>query len=129
MTAFVVAWFRPTRAQLDAGARWLRCDLIAYGGRTKLAPIPDQPTATPLRDSIRSCLTSGRGFRTTCSRPHAWRATGVAKVRLAGYPGDQRMRQIAIQRCRDEVRQGKPYWFRWQVVDTNRWLITCYSPR
>ena len=38
MSAYEIAWFYPTDEQKLAGAKWLRCDLLLYGGNT-LTPI------------------------------------------------------------------------------------------
>lgn len=130
MTAYSMAFFRPTKAQLAAGARWLRCDLIAYGGRKDLAPIPAAPVATPLTDETRACLVGDKGYDTVCSRKHQWRVTGAVTARLVKYPGDRAMRELAIRRCRDQVVRKRPYWFRWHLAEPgNRrlWIIECYS--
>lgn len=39
LTAYSWAWFQPTKAERDQGARWVRCDVVLYGGNS-IAPLP-----------------------------------------------------------------------------------------
>lgn len=111
MSAYSWAWYIPTKAQRDHGARWFRCDLLLYGGSRALqlpddvAPVLNQP---PLPDSVALCLTL-RKYMTACSRGHAWRATGTVRMRGTSYPSARQF-QAAGDRCRSRVHSNRYFW-------------------
>lgn len=104
-SAFKLFWFRPTKAQRDAGASWIRCDLTLLGGR-KLVKLPgeDDPKlgSLPLPDSVARCRTGKNlGYVVTvCSRNHSFRATLALKLRETKYPGNRAARAEALRKCR-----------------------------
>jgi hypothetical protein len=131
MSAYSWAWFIPTKAQRDHGARWFRCDLILYGGSSLLrlpddeAPVLAQP---PLPNSVARCLTAKRNT-TTCSRSHIWRATGTFRMRGTTYPSFRKF-QRASDRCRSRVRNPDRYL--WNPPSRPEWrlgnkTVVCYS--
>ncbi|MBS45524.1 MAG: hypothetical protein CMH83_20600 [Nocardioides sp.] len=96
-------WFTPTRGQISRGARWIRCDVVVYGGRA-LTPITrwQKPLlrALPLHDSLARCMLGARQqYRVTaCIRPHQFRAKGTYVLKGKRYPGPKaRARQHARQ--------------------------------
>ena len=110
MTAYSWAWFIPTKAQRERGARWIRCDLILYGGRALLRlPTDAEPalgTEPPHPDSVAACLKARTFIHTACSRTHAWRATGTFVMRQEAFPTDREFRRAAIRRCPSLYVQG-----------------------
>lgn len=104
LTAYSLTFYQPTKAQLQAGARWIRCDLVLLGGN-RLLPLPtdEEPAvgSAPHADSVARCL---REFRagplvTACSESHHYRAKGTVQVQGPAYPGNDRLYRIAQQRC------------------------------
>ncbi|HWJ83018.1 MAG TPA: septum formation family protein [Nocardioides sp.] len=96
--------FFPTKAQRDAGAKWIRCDAALTAGET-LAPLPTDgaPTldALPLDDGVARCRRSKSSdyFATACSKAHSYRATEILKYPSATYPGLRRMKAWANRKC------------------------------
>lgn len=110
-----VVWFSPTLAQADEGARWFRCDLIAFGRGDDLYPLPrsgDLRGALSRPAALRTfglCGTAAPGsprfVRVLCALRHAWRAFAV--VDLPGghaYPGHDAVRRAGDGTCKDRAR-------------------------
>jgi hypothetical protein len=136
LTRFHVVWFTPTDAQSAAGASWFRCDLVAFAGQERLAPLPrpgrlvdalDRPAA---RDVYGLCGTAAPGTadfeRVVCSRRHSWRA--ISTIRLQGgarYPGARAVRTAGEETCSNRVRRrsGSPVRFSygWEWPSRDQW--------
>jgi hypothetical protein len=134
MTAYSGAWFMPTRAQRDRGARWIRCDLVLLAG-TRLATLPtdNEPalSAQPHPARIAACAKARTFARTICSATHAWRATGTFTIRQEAYPTDREFRRAAIRRCPSRTSTDRFFWqYRakvlWRLGDH---VVVCYSNR
>lgn len=116
-------WFTPTVRASDAGADWLRCDVVvATGDQSLLRTTGSLRGALDTesgRDRYGLCGTAEPGTpgfrRVVCARPHAWRA--VRTVALAGdaYPGEAAARSAGEQPCRDAGRAAAddPLDFQW----------------
>jgi hypothetical protein len=100
------AWFRPSRAAWDAGARWYRCDVI--GGGDQMPQYVDLPTQTKgllLGRPADQWMVCARGatvsgaVKVPCSDEHDWRAVTTIVVGEPGdsYPGDR----VVLSRTRD----------------------------
>jgi hypothetical protein len=132
MTAYSWGWFIPTAAQRERGARWIRCDLILWGGRSLVRlPTDNEPALGPQPhpDRIAACLKGNTFIHTTCSRRHAWRATGTFVLRQDAYPTPREARRAAIRRCPSLVNTGS---FAWRYRGANQWragdhVVVCYS--
>ena len=132
-SAYDVLWFRPTKAQITQGARWLSCSIELRQGRS-LAHLPTSTTpflsAGALPDKVARCLTK-RALTTRCSAAHRWRATGSFTV-SGSYPGQKKLNGRADKKCRTRVKAGLAY--RWTYQDKVTWnvggdhVIVCYSP-
>lgn len=97
-------WFAPTEAQIEDGARFLRCDLIIVGNKRAVS-LPDarQPQlgkGSPSTVEAR-CFTGKRsGYRAlSCSQRHEFRAAGTFKLKGKKYPSSARLQRIANRRC------------------------------
>jgi hypothetical protein len=131
-SAYAWVWFVPTASERDDGARWLRCDLVLYGGNTVLGLPTDKVPAldkVPLPDSVARCLHPSTLATTTCSREHTWRATGAFTLNQARYPSDRRLRAAALNRCPALVTSRT---LRWSVRSKTVWklgdhAVVCYS--
>jgi hypothetical protein len=134
-SAYDIVTFVPTQAQKDAGARWMRCDLVLSGGYS-LQPITRNTSpilhAYPLPKSVTSCLVGPDDTirRTVCSKTHRYRATGTWLVERTYYPGHDALLSIARNRCPGLVTTPR-WWFAWWMT-RNMWkagdrTITCYS--
>ena len=101
LTAYSYGWFTPSADEIAAGARWLRCDIVAYKSgalapltRNKIPMIPK-----PLTDSVRKCLNGANYFTTICTARHQYRATGSFALAKGRYPSATKFQRIAADRC------------------------------
>jgi hypothetical protein len=132
MTAYSGAWFMPTKAQRDRGARWIRCDLVLLAG-TRLATLPTDAVpalgAQPHPARIAACARARTFARTICSSRHGWRATGTFTIRQKAYPTVREFRRAAIRRCPSRVSTGRFFWqhraeVQWRLGDH---VVVCFS--
>lgn len=135
MSAYSWFWFEPTQDQRSHGARWIRCDLALRGG-TKILPLPtdrtpalDQP---PLSKKIARCLTPRTFYTTTCSRTHAFRATGTFTMKSSTFPGAKKIQAAALRKCPSRVSTDS---YRWSYKPGPLWnvgkdhVVVCYSKK
>jgi hypothetical protein len=92
------AWFRPSPAAWDQGARWYRCDVIGGGDQTRA--FVDLPATTKglllgrPDDRWMVCAqgaTVSGSVKVACTQKHDWRAVTTIVLGSQGdpYPGDQ----------------------------------------
>jgi hypothetical protein len=114
LSRFGVVWFSPTLDEADAGARWYRCDLVAFGKGEELYRQKGAVPRGVLGDGglarFGLCGTAAPGSdgfeRVLCSLPHTWRA--IATIQLGGgdeYPGEDAVRDDGDSDCQDRVRE------------------------
>jgi hypothetical protein len=101
-SAHISYYFIPTRAQRDAGAAWMRCDVVLYGG-DRLMPLPDELALgdLPLPDARARCL-KGRAADyalTVCTRAHQYRARYSVRFPYDAWPGVRTIRRHALRQC------------------------------
>lgn len=114
------AWFRPSTAAWDQGARWFRCDVV--GGNDESASFVALPTS--LRNILQGrpddrWLVCARGktisgsVKVPCSKRHTWRAVTTIKLGEPDdpYPGD---RVVAV-RTRDYCSDSVGAWLNYPV--------------
>jgi Septum formation len=131
-SAYDYVWFEPTKAQRDAGARWLSCSVT----RPRVAVLANLPTSTvpflpdgPLPDPVARCLNRNR-YDTPCAAAHRWRAAGTFTV-SGSYPGTKVLTEKATAKCAARVPAGRPY--AWTYRDRTTWnvghdhVVVCYS--
>lgn len=128
----ILTWtlFTPGQTELQRGARWLRCEVVARSGAV-LIPLP---ATTPLLASgvpeqLRVCQ-SAAGRDISCSQPHAFRVESVYRAVGETYPAGARFTASARSRC--EELTGKPGGF-WQPPSPAGWragdrFVRCLSP-
>jgi len=139
-------WFVPSRSELARGARWFRCDVVAFAATDALARLPRDSAglldASGALDAWGLCSTAAPTRRSAeqviCDRRHSWRA--FALIRLHG-PGDRWPGRDAIgaarRQCQDRARAEQGYPLRWtygwqpptrsQWRDGRRWGY-CWAP-
>jgi len=133
-SAYDLLWFRPTKAQIAQGARWLSCS-VELRQAASLAKLPRSTSpflpAGALPDKVARCLTKST-LTTRCSARHQWRATGSFVI-SGSYPGRKKVDDRANEKCRSRVTPGAPY--RWTYQDKITWnlggdhVVVCYSPK
>lgn len=118
LSRFEPVWFVPTPRQLNRGARWLRCDVVAYRTDHTLAVLPrtsedilgqSEALATwgTCAQASQKQLNAGRGQR-MCDLRHNWRAVSTDRLgkRSASWPGAGSVRADVLDRCEDDVRDS-----------------------
>ena len=123
MSAYDFWVFFPTKAQRDAGANWVRCDVLLPVGKTLTSlPTDGDPElgAPPLADDLARCKAGkARSYLVTaCSGPHAFRATTFLKHRGTAYPGRERLSRWTNRRCWTELGHRFGYY---TIPNAQRW--------
>ncbi|GAA4369845.1 septum formation family protein [Nocardioides caricicola] len=107
LTMLRPVWFTPTPEEVEAGARWFRCDVVALAADGRLAPLTgpvegalDRPET---RDQYAMCGTAEPGSRdfrrVICARTHTWRAISVVPFSARTYPGEAAVREAGQDPC------------------------------
>lgn len=114
LSRLAAVWFSPTLEQADAGARWFRCDLVAFDRGAALLALPGARRLKGVLDRAGSLDTYGlcgtaapgaRGFqRVACARRHSWRAIDTLALEGRRYPGVRRARRAGDAACKTEAR-------------------------
>jgi hypothetical protein len=136
LSSYALYYFAPTRAQVEQGARWIRCDVVLYGGGT-FAPLPParrpQLGRPPFGNREARCYTQRPGgyLITVCSRPHALRAKTAYPMSGRAYPSDRQFRAVAERRCEPVAGPGwsifPPSREQWRAG--NRWVVCTAKTR
>ena len=106
------AWFRPSEAAWDDGARWYRCDVVGGGEQSKdFVDLP--PTAKGLllgkpQDRWMVCAdgeTVSGSVKVPCTETHGWRAVTTIALGDANavYPGDRLVEVTTRDFCSKSV--------------------------
>ncbi|WP_185995852.1 septum formation family protein [Nocardioides campestrisoli] len=102
-------WFTPSPAQVEQGARWFRCDVIAAQSDDRLLALP-RPNrlrgilrAPGPRNAFATCGTARPGTpafrRVACSRRHSWRAVASVSLGQGAYPPRAQIFRRMDPRC------------------------------
>jgi Septum formation len=103
-----------TKAQRAIGARWVRCDILLFRGKSGLTPLTRTAApflSLPIPDNQARCVTT-KFFDTTCDAPHFLRVTGVVKLKGKAYPGKAKVQAMADKKCASHVTTNN-YYYRW----------------
>jgi len=128
----ILTWtlFTPGQAQLERGARWVRCDVLARSD-DQLIPLPAGKSllASGVPEQLRVCQ-SDTGVDISCSQPHAFRLEAVFLDVGNAYPDATRYTPVARDRCKELMGKYGGYW---QAPSRSGWrsgdrFIRCLSP-
>lgn len=99
-------WFTPTVAQVDGGADWYQCDVIALAGDGTLAPVTGSlkgVLAGPHARAWAMCGTAQPGTtgftRVPCGADHSWRALSVVDLPAGAHPGEAQVKAAGQKPC------------------------------
>lgn len=122
------AFYRPTDVDWEAGARWLRCDLIASTS-TELVPLPEEPGDLVSDEEYALCLAAD-GSRVTCEQNHDFTYGGGFKTTGDQLPPQDVLLKRAGARCVKIA--GSENWYAtwpsaaaWAIGERVLW---CWSP-
>jgi len=139
------AWFRPSTAAWEHGARWFRCDVI--GGGVQSTSYIDLPVTTQdllagrPKDAWMVCAqgaTVDGSVKVPCSEKHDWRAvtTIVLGDAAASYPGDPAVQARSKDFCSKSVGAWLDYpvdydfgysWFQQPEWDAGNRRSVCWA--
>lgn len=128
----ILTWtmFTPGQTQLERGARWVRCDVLARSGN-QLVPLPArQPLLRQgVPEQLRICQ-DNTGVDLSCARPHAYRVEAVYRIVGNAYPDAQGYTPVARDRCKELTGKFGGFWqppskAGWQAGDR---FIRCLAP-
>lgn len=106
------AWFRPSDAAWDKGARWFRCDVIGGGEQSAaMVELPESAKGTLLGQPEDRWMVCADGpsladaTKVPCSQQHTWRAVTTIVLGKADdpYPGDRVVEVRTRDFCSDSV--------------------------
>lgn len=119
-------WFTPTVQEARRGDDTYRCDVIAVGAATRLAPLPTAmkgALADPARRARYALCGSAEpgtpGFEAVlCSAAHTWTAVDTVDFDPGPYPGVDAARERGQQPCEDAARDraDDPLNFTWSYA-------------
>lgn len=134
ITRVEVFWFVPTAEEVEAGADWLRCDVVVLAGEQELLPLPrtlegalSQPAGLERYGLCGTARPGAKDFeRVVCSRRHSWQA--ISTIAIGGgerYPGTGAVRAAGEEACQDRARaaQGDAlrYDYGWEWPTESQW--------
>ena len=108
----ILTWtlFTPDQAQLERGARWVRCDVVARSGDSLVRLPAGHPLlANGVPEPLRICQTASGGD-VSCSQPHAFRVEAVYAAVGKAYPDTTAYTRVARARCRQLMGSYGGYW-------------------
>jgi hypothetical protein len=108
----ILTWtmFTPSQSQLERGARWVRCDVVARSGdRLVPLPTPSPMLAQGVPEQVRICQTEA-GVDVSCRKEHQFRVEAVYRAVLKSYPATASYTAVARARCRQLVGSSGGYW-------------------
>jgi len=134
LTVLSFGFFSPTEKEWNAGARFFRCDLLAYDD-TDLIALPGKGRlpllAGTVPDALARCITDGNQ-QLPCSRPHDYRAVGTRELlgSSSSYPTRADFLARAGRFCPPLTGTSR-WWATWPSEES--WtagarLMTCYRP-
>jgi hypothetical protein len=113
LARLTVTYFLPDQAGFDAGAHWVRCDVVAAEGPNSLAPLPrglegflDRPNAL---DDYGVCSkgdpATAAATLLMCSQEHTYRAVTALALgkRTAPYPGEATTLADGKKNCKEYI--------------------------
>jgi len=135
LSRLTAVWFVPTPEQVQAGARWFRCDVVGFERGDNLFPLPPPNELEGVLGKDKGgryalCGTARPGTKTfervTCSRKHAWRA--LTTIDLEGgktYPGQGKVREDGDSACSDaageQAGDATRYEYGWEWPSRQQW--------
>jgi len=102
--------FTPSTDQLQRGARWVRCDVLARSGESLVALPDSKPLlGNGVPESLRVCQTE-TGADISCARPHVFRVEAVYAAPGGAYPDPNRYTAAARTRCKELMGKDGGFW-------------------
>ncbi len=130
-----VTYFLPTQADFDAGARWVRCDVIALQSARVLGDLPSTVKGFNASDAAlddygvcsRGEPGSADALLVMCNQDHDYRALTALRLGSdsAAYPGEDVVGADGQKRCdtyiSDVLGLGGGYTYAWTYPSSDDW--------
>jgi hypothetical protein len=122
------AWFRPSEAAWDDGARWYRCDVVGgTAASARYRPLPETAKGLLLGrpdDRWLVCTTGpsvAEGEKVPCTHKHEWRAATTIKLGEPEdeYPGDEVVASRTKAFCSESIQAWLNYPARFEFAYTH----------
>lgn len=111
LSVFRSVWFTPTVEESDAGADWLRCDVVALARADKLAKLSGKVKGVLDGDfgaTYGLCGTAAPDDpdfeRVMCAQEHSWEALETVDLDAKNYPGRATAQERGIEPCTEAAR-------------------------
>ena len=108
----ILTWtlFTPGQDELERGARWVRCDVVARSG-DKLARLPRKTPllAQGVPDELQICQTD-TGVDVSCAQTYAFKVEAVYRAVGQAYPSAPAYTAVARTRCQQLLGSFGGYW-------------------
>lgn len=126
LTMAQAVWFTPGVEQVNAGARWFRCDVVVIASQRALRLLPLSTKGLAGAPGIAMCASAEPGTksfaRVACGSPHTWVA--VSTVDLPGVrlpdPAQVQARMDPVCREAARARASDPLSFTWSQESPTR---------
>ncbi|MEO7351475.1 MAG: septum formation family protein [Marmoricola sp.] len=108
----ILTWtlFTPDQAQLQRGARWVRCDVLARSGQSLVRLPAAQPfLGAGVPEQLRICQNEA-GTDVSCGHPHAYRVEAVYRAAGEHYPDATAYTPLARARCKELTKKDGGFW-------------------
>jgi hypothetical protein len=126
LTVYDYVFFAPTSAQRAAGARWVRCDLVLWGGKS-LRALPTNSTPViqgEITDTTKRCLVTTDHLYTTCAGVHSYRSTTAHTLSGTWYRTYNQFVAKGAQLCPTAELYTWPSKSQWNLGDH---VLVCYD--
>ncbi|MCY7400118.1 MAG: septum formation family protein [Nocardioides sp.] len=126
LTMAQAVWFTPDVEQVEAGARWFRCDVVVVASQRALRRLPLSTKGLAGAPGIAMCAGAEPGTkafaRVACGSPHSWVAVSTVDLPGARLPGPARVQTRMDPVCRDaaRARASDPLSFTWSQESPTR---------
>jgi Septum formation len=134
LTRLTVTYFVPNQAGFDAGAHWVRCDIVALQSDNSLSELPkklegflDDDKSADYDVCSRGDPSDAASNLVMCTQDHTYRA--VTAIRLgdsnAAYPGEQTTLTEGKQQCKETIADllgvSGGFTFSWTYPSASDW--------
>jgi len=108
----ILTWtlFTPSQAQLERGARWVRCDVLARSGNQLIQLPAGRPLLRAgIPEQLRVCQDQA-GADVSCAVTHAYRVEAVFRAVGQAYPDPKTYTPTARDRCKELLGKYGGFW-------------------
>jgi hypothetical protein len=134
LTRLTVTYFVPKQPGFDAGAHWVRCDIVALQSESSLAELPAKLKGFLDGEKTGDYDVCSRGDPAVsasklimCTQDHTYRAVAAIRLGAAGapYPGEQETLGLGKRDCKQKISEllgvGGGFTYSWTYPSAGDW--------